>query len=41
MGSQRASRELIEGDLEAGAPVNADGRINFMYYAAWLERLGG
>jgi hypothetical protein len=41
MGSVRASVELIEADLEAGAPANADGTMNFVHYAAWLERLGG
>jgi hypothetical protein len=41
MGSVRASVELIEADLEAGAPANADGTVNFVHYAAWLERLGG
>ena len=28
--------EQIAGDLEAGAPANADGTINLVHYAAWL-----
>lgn len=41
MGSAAASAELVRADIEAGAPTNADGSINFVHYAAWLERLGG
>lgn len=41
MGSARASLDLVTADLEAGAPTNPDGSINFVHYAAWLERLGG
>ncbi len=29
--------EVIEADLEAGAPRNADGTINLVHYAAWLN----
>ena len=28
---------LIEADLEAGAPVNPDGTLNLVHYAAWLN----
>ena len=31
-------REAIEADLKAGAPVNADGTIHLLHYAAWLAR---
>ena len=30
--------EHIAADLEAGAPRNADGTMNLMWYAAWLVR---
>jgi len=30
--------EIIEADLAAGAPANADGTINLIHYAAWLVR---
>lgn len=27
---------MIEADLAAGAPSNADGTLNLVHYAAWL-----
>jgi len=32
-------RKWIEEDLAAGAPTNADGTINLVHYAAWLNRV--
>jgi hypothetical protein len=29
---------MIQRDIDSGAPVNADGTINLVYYAAWLAR---
>lgn len=29
---------MIQSDIDAGAPANADGTINLIYYAAWLAR---
>jgi hypothetical protein len=29
---------MIEADLAAGAPANADGTINLVHYAAWHAR---
>lgn len=29
---------MLEADVAAGAPVNADGTINLVHYAAWLVR---
>ena len=29
---------LLEEDITAGAPVNADGTINLVIYAAWLVK---
>ncbi len=34
----RIPPEQIAGDLEAGAPANADGTINLVHYAAWLVK---
>ena len=34
--SERITEEMICADVEAGAPVTADGRVNLVYYAAWL-----
>ena len=30
-------RDWLESDLEAGAPRNADGTVNLVHYAAWLN----
>lgn len=35
-GSREASLETIEKDIRAGAPVNEDGTISLLEYAAWL-----
>lgn len=32
------TEEMVRKDIEAGAPVNADGTINLIHYAAWLAR---
>jgi len=37
-GGARITAESIAGDLEAGAPMNADGTINLVHYTAWLVR---
>jgi hypothetical protein len=38
VGGQPVPVEAIHTDLAAGAPVNADGTINLVHYAAWLVR---
>jgi hypothetical protein len=38
VGGQPVAEELIEADLAAGAPLNGDGTINLVHYAAWLVR---
>ena len=37
-GGQQLDVAAIEADIAAGAPVNADGTINLVAYAAWLAR---
>jgi len=37
-GSQPVTIAMLEADLAAGAPVNTDGSINLVHYAAWLAR---
>ena len=32
------TQAMIDADLAAGVPVNADGTINLVHYAAWLVR---
>jgi len=38
VGGQPVTIAMLEADLAAGAPVNADGSINLVHYAAWLVR---
>ncbi len=38
VGSQPVTIAMLEADLAAGAPANADGSINLVHYAAWLVR---
>lgn len=35
-GCREYSIELLQSDIEAGAPVNEDGTINLFDYGAWL-----
>jgi hypothetical protein len=37
-GGQSVNVGMIQADLAAGAPANADGTINLVHYAAWLVR---
>jgi len=30
--------EMLHRDIDAGAPVNADGTVNLVHYAAWLVK---
>jgi len=29
---------MLRADIDAGAPVNPDGTVNLVHYAAWLVR---
>jgi len=33
--------EMIQADIEEGAPANPDGTVNLVHYAAWLARTIG
>lgn len=35
---QYVSVEMILADIDAGAPVNGDGTLNLIHYAAWIVR---
>ena len=37
-GAAHAREEFIRADVEAGAPVNPDGTVSIVQYAAWLAR---
>ena len=38
VGGQPVTEAMIEADMAAGAPLNADGTINLVHYCAWLVR---
>ena len=33
---QQITANMLEADVDAGAPTNADGTVNLVHYAAWL-----
>ena len=37
-GGEAVTAEMLQADIEAGAPTNADGTINLVHYTAWLAR---
>lgn len=39
VGGVRITREMLETDIDAGAPANTDSTINLVHYAAWLVRV--
>ena len=39
-GQRRITETMIQADIEAGAPTNADGTINLIHYTAWLVKKG-
>ena len=42
-GLRQVTVEMLQADLDDGAPRNADGSVNLVHYTAWLvkELLGG
>jgi hypothetical protein len=36
VGGQAVTVAMLQADVAAGAPTNADGTINLVHYAAWL-----
>jgi len=42
-GGTPVTREMIQTDIDDGAPANVDGTLNLVHYAAWLvkEMAGG
>lgn len=41
VGGQAVTVEMLQADVAAGAPTNADGTLNLVHYAAWLLREAG
>lgn len=38
VGGQAVTVEMLQANIAAGAPTNADGTLNLVHYAAWLVR---
>lgn len=38
MGGKPVTADMLEADIDAGAPTNPDGTINLVHYGAWLVR---
>jgi hypothetical protein len=38
LGNKPLGEAKIRADIESGAPVNSDGTLNLVEYAAWLVR---
>ena len=38
VGGQAVTVEMLQADVAAGAPTNADGTLNLVQYAAWLVK---
>ena len=37
-GGRKVTTEMVQADIDAGAPVGTNGRINLVHYTAWLIR---
>jgi len=37
-GWKPVTHQMVEADIEDGAPTNADGSLNLMHYTAWLVK---
>lgn len=38
VGGEQVTVEMLEADRAAGAPLNPDGSLNLVHYAAWLVK---
>lgn len=38
LGGKAVTEDMLNADIVAGAPTNADGSINLVHYAAWLVK---
>ncbi len=37
-GPKAVTAEMLQADIDAGAPTNADGTMNLVHYVAWLVK---
>jgi hypothetical protein len=38
LGPRPVTVEMLQADIDAGAPTNADGTLNLVHYVAWLVK---
>ena len=38
LGGRAVTEVMLRADIDAGAPVNTDGTLNLVQYAAWLVK---
>ena len=38
LGGKSVTEAMLRADIDAGAPLNADGTLNLVHYAAWLVK---
>ena len=38
LGPRPVTVEMLQADIDAGAPTNADGTLNLVQYVAWLVK---
>ena len=38
MGGKPVTTDMLQADIDTGAPMNGDGSINLVHYAAWLVK---
>jgi hypothetical protein len=38
LGGKAVTDVMLRADIDAGAPVNSDGTLNLVHYAAWLVK---
>jgi hypothetical protein len=38
LGPKPVTVEMLQADIDDGAPINRDGTINLLHFAAWLAR---
>ena len=38
VGGKPVTMDMLQADIDAGAPTNPEGNINLVHYAAWLVK---
>ncbi|MBI5724826.1 MAG: hypothetical protein HZA50_12775 [Planctomycetes bacterium] len=41
VGNGLVTEEILRRHIAAGAPTTADGKVNLVHYAVWLNKAGG